>query len=128
MENSSPTPARIVAAFLVALLSPPLAWLVWVPWSNGSASDAVNIAWFVTVAVGCVVAGALAGEHVRRLWLALVAILSTVATLWLWWSSEDESGLFVIGIIVATPLVAVASVPLLMVGGALASRGRPGRT
>ena len=41
--------------------------------------------------------------------------------------SEDDSGLFLVGIIVATPVVVAASLPLLLLGQAVASPRRRGR-
>jgi hypothetical protein len=70
-----------------------------------------------------VLAGALA-DRTRLLVIAGAAILSTIVTLFVWWSSEDESGLFLVGIIIATPLVVAASLPLLLLGHALASPRR----
>lgn len=120
-------PTSVAASVAVALLAPPAAWLVWVSWSDGKASDAVHVAWFVTVALGCVLAGVLAAPGARLLWPALAAIGSTIVTLFVWWSGEDESGLFLVGIIVATPVVVAASLPLLLLGQALASlRARGG--
>lgn len=121
------TSRTTTASLAVALLSPPTAWLVWVSWSDGTTSDARHVAWFVTVALGCVLAGALAPRSARLLWPALVAIVSTVATLFVWWSGEDESGLFLVGIIVATPPVVGASLPLMLLGRALASPRRDAR-
>jgi len=115
------TRASAAASVAVALLAPPLAWVVWISWSDGKASDAMHVVWFATVALGYVLAGAIAPRGVRLLWPALVAIVSTIGTLFLWWSAEDDSGLFLIGILLATPPVAAASLPLLMLGQALAS-------
>ncbi|RYB90450.1 hypothetical protein EUA93_20070 [Nocardioides oleivorans] len=120
--DTPPNRSRL-AALVVVLAVPPLAWLLWISPVDGTASDARHVAWFVTVALGCVVAGALAGAR-SRLWvLAAPGVVSAVVTLYLWWSSQDESGLFLVGIIIATPLMLVASLPLLLVGRALASIG-----
>ena len=125
METTRAT--SVAASLAVALLAPPAAWLVWVSWSDGTTSEARHVAWFVTVALGCVLAGALAPRSARLLWPALVAVVSTIVTLFVWWSGEDESGLFLVGIIVATPPVAAASLPLMLLGRALASRRRGAR-
>ncbi|KQV62996.1 hypothetical protein ASC64_18155 [Nocardioides sp. Root122] len=120
-------PTSVAASVAVALLAPPAAWLVWVSWSDGKASDAMHVAWFVTVALGCVLAGALAPRSARLLWPALVAVVSTIVTLFAWWSGEDESGLFLVGIFIATPPVVAASLPLMLLGRALASSRLGGR-
>jgi hypothetical protein len=122
-----PRTSSIVVPLAMVVLTPPVAWLVWVSWSDGKASDAMHVAWFATVALGCVLAGALA-DRTRLLVIAGAAILSTIVTLFVWWSSEDESGLFLVGIIIATPLVVAASLPLLLLGHALKSVGRSRRT
>jgi MFS-type transporter involved in bile tolerance (Atg22 family) len=116
----------VAASTVVALLAPPVAWAAWISWSDGKSGDAQHVAWFATVAVGCVLAGALAPRGARLLWPAAAAVLSTLGTLFLWWSSEDESGLFLVGLIIAAPLVVAASLPLLLLGQALASLGRRG--
>jgi hypothetical protein len=119
----SRTPSRAtVAAFALVVLSPLVAWLLWVSWSDSKASDAMHVAWFATVAVGCVAAGALAPGRGTRAWLAAVAVLSTLATLFWWWSAQDDSGLFIVGLVLATPLLVAASVPLLWIGRVVASR------
>lgn len=114
----------MAASTVVALLAPPAAWVAWISWSDGKAGDAQHVAWFGTVALGCVLAGALAPPGAPLLWPAVVAVLSTVVTLFLWWSSEDDSGLFLVGILLATPLVVASSLPLLLLGRSLATLGR----
>ena len=123
MKSSRLAPVRLVTSLVLVLLVPPLAWLVWIA-PTDSHSDARNVAWFVTVAVSCVLAGVVAGPATRYHQVGPVAVLSTLVTLWLWWSSEDESGLFAIGIIIAAPLVTAASAPLLWLGRTLGSLGR----
>ncbi|SED19871.1 hypothetical protein SAMN04489844_3895 [Nocardioides exalbidus] len=119
----TPRTSPRLAALVVVLATPPLAWLLWISSADGTPSDARHVAWFATVALGCVVAGALAGTR-SRLWLPAVSgVASAVVTLYLWWSSEDETGLFMVGIIIATPLMLVASLPLLLIGRAAASVG-----
>ncbi len=115
--NSRQSPAATVFAYALVLLTPVLAWLVWVSGSGAKASDAMHVAWFATVALGCVTAGVFAPRQTLHLaLLAVVAVISTIATLFWWWAGQDDSGLFIIGVVLATPLVALASVPLLLLG------------
>lgn len=104
-------------AYGLALLGPVLAWLVWISWNEDKASDALHVLWFLTVAATCFLAGGFAPRGAGHL-LALVAIstLSTITVLFLWWSSADVTGLFIIGIVLATPLVAIAAPILLLLG------------
>lgn len=118
-----PPLARAVAAHLLVVTVPLLSWLVWVSGSEGKSSDAAHVGWFVTVAAGCLLAGFVAAEGARLGWLSLLAVVATMTTLWGWWSSQDDSGLFVIGIALATPLVALAAPALLLAGRALSRMG-----
>jgi hypothetical protein len=101
----------------VVLLAPAVAWLLWVSWSGAEAADATAIAWFLTVAAGCVLAGALARPH-RWIFVGLwvLADVAALVTLYLWWSSSDVTGLFMIGILLSViPIVVVT--PLLLLAG-----------
>ena len=110
-------PARIpLAALSAVVLGPPVAWLLWVSRSEDKASDAAHVAWFATVAASWVVAGALAGRRSAHVRIAAVAVVSALVTLFGWWSSQDESGLFVVGLITATPFLLLMSLPLLWIG------------
>jgi hypothetical protein len=110
-------PARIpLAALSAVVLGPPVAWLLWASWSDGKSSDAAHVAWFATVAMCSVAAGALAGRRTTHLPIAAAAVVSALVTLYGWWSSQDDSGLFVIGLIIATPLLMLTSLPLLWIG------------
>ncbi|GAA1450477.1 hypothetical protein GCM10009641_82990 [Mycobacterium cookii] len=115
----------------MVVVGPPVAWLLWVSWSEDKASDAVHVAWFATVAASWIVAGALVGRRSTRVRIAAVAVVSALATLFGWWSSQDESGLFVVGLIIATPFLLLMSLPLLWIGNAWSlhvrsrSKGRP---
>lgn len=114
-------PVRAAAAYALVLLSPALAWLAWVSWDGGYANNAMSVLWFVTVALGCLIAGIIAPRSKRHYFaLAAIATVSTIVTLYLWWSSEDETGLFMVGIMMATPLVIVASGVVLLIGRLLA--------
>jgi hypothetical protein len=118
-----PSLPRAVAAHLLVVAVPLLAWLVWVSGREGYAGDAAHVGWFATVALGVLVAGFVAPPRTRLGVLALLAVVATMVTLWGWWSSEDESGLFVIGIVLAAPLVALAAPVLLLAGRALSRMG-----
>jgi len=114
-----------VLAFLVVLLTPALAWVLWVFAPGQSQSDAAHIGWFGTVALGCLLAGRLARPRGARFAvLCLVAVVATLVTLFLWWSAADETGLFVIGIGLAVLPVVFAAPVLVGLGGRL---GRPER-
>lgn len=74
----------------------------------------------------CVVVGAVARPHAGHLvGMAAVAVTSTMLTLLTWWSSEDGSGLFMVGIVMATPGVALAAPVLLLVGRLVTPGRRP---
>lgn len=126
----SPEPSHLSAsvAYLVVLAAPPLAWLLWVSWSQGKASDQAHVAWVGTVGFAAV----LAGSWCRRRWwhvigLTLLGTASAVVTLYLWWSSQESDGLFMIGIALFTPLALVAAPLLVKVGMYVgARRRRPG--
>ncbi len=124
-----PSLAAPILAYGLVLGSPLLAWLVWISGTTGKASDARHVAWFVTVAVACTVAGALVPRRtVYIAGLATVAVVSTLITLYWWWSAADVTGLFMVGIILAAPLVLAAAVPLLLLGSGISSvAGRLGR-
>lgn len=127
MSQSPAAPVlRTALGYGLVLLSPVIAWLAWIATADAYPSDARHVAWFATVALGCALAGLCAPSGKAHLTaLALVAILATLTTLFLWWSSEDESGLFMVGIILAAPLVTGAAVALLLLGRALrTSRGQ----
>ncbi|NYI69195.1 hypothetical protein [Spelaeicoccus albus] len=114
-------PMRTAAAYALVLLSPALAWSAWVSWDGGYASNAMSVLWFVTVALGCLISGILAPRSKRHYFtLVAIATVSTIVTLYLWWSSEDETGLFMVGIIIVAPLVLVASGVVLLIGRLLA--------
>ena len=121
----TPAPTRFswsatVSAYGMVLLGPLAAWLLWVSWSDGYASDASNVAWFASVATAVVAAGALApAGWAHRVALSALGVVSTIATLVWWWSAEDESGLFMVGVLLATPLVAAAAPALLGLGALL---------
>lgn len=112
-------PSWVLTALACGLVifGPGVAWVVWISWTSDKASDAMHVAWFATVAIACLVAGGLA-PRTPRLYLPLfvVAPASTLLTLFLWWSAEDDTGLFMIGIIIATPLVVGAAIVLLLLG------------
>ena len=111
------SPGRTVMAYALVGLGPVLAWLAWISWSDEKASDAMHVVWFVTVAATCVLAGGLAPRKSTHLTvLAVTAIIATMATLFLWWSTGDSNGLFMIGIMLATPMVSLAAPILLLVG------------
>jgi hypothetical protein len=114
---------RLVAALVVIALAPPAAWVAWISGAGGYASDTRTVLWFATVALGALLAGVVAPRG-RQAWLSLwpVGLLSSLVTLWRWWSSEDDSGLFVVGLIIATPLVALAGMALVALGQRLARR------
>lgn len=110
-------PARIpLAAWSAVVLGPPVSWLLWVSWSGDKASDAAHVAWFATVAMCWVAAGALAGRRSAHRRIAVVAVVSALVTLFCWWSSQDESGLFLVGLLIATPFLLLMSLPLLWIG------------
>lgn len=112
---------RAAIAYALVLLGPAAAWLAWISWSVGKASDALHVACFASVAVGCVLAGGLAPRRTTHLVaVAVLAVLATMTTLTWWWSSADSSGLFVVGLVLALPLVATAALLLLMLGRRLA--------
>lgn len=107
----------LLAAYALVTLGPAVAWLVWISWDSGG-SDATTVTWFVTVALASMVAGSLAGGG-RRLHdacLPVVAGVATMTTLYLWWSATDLTGMFMIGIIAATPLVALLAPLLVLLG------------
>lgn len=109
--------ARSAAAYSLVLLSPAVAWVAWISWSEYKASDIMSVLWFVTVALGCLVAGGLAeGTAARPVVLTALAIVATLTTLYLWWSSEDVTGLFMVGIVTVTILVVPAVVALVGLG------------
>lgn len=110
------------AAFALVVLSPVVAWVAWISWSEYTASDTMNVLWFVTVALGCLVAGGLApGTTMRPAVLIVTAVVATMTTLYLWWSSEDSTGLFGIGFIVASFIVVPAAAALVVLGYRLRS-------
>ena len=110
-------PPRIpLAAWSAVVAGPPLAWLLWISWSEDKASDAAHVAWFATVAASWVVAGALAGRRSAHPTIAAVAVVSALVTLFAWWSSQDDSGLFLVGLLFVTPFLLVMSLPLLWIG------------
>ena len=116
--------ARLVLSVLVVALTPAFAWLVWISPSEGLASDLAHVAWFATVAVGVLVAGVVAPAGALALGaLWPVSVVSTMGTLFLWWSSVDESGLFMVGLIVAFPPVVGAAPLLVMLGRRLSRMG-----
>ncbi len=125
-RDASASFVAAACAYGLVLASPAVAWLVWISGSGDKASDARHGAWFATVAVGCLLAGVLAPRrivHLLALWT--VAIVSTMVTLYAWWSASDSSGLFVIGLILAAPLVAGGAVALLLAGLRLNRGSRP---
>ncbi|MGB7448986.1 MAG: hypothetical protein WA892_07655 [Ornithinimicrobium sp.] len=124
-SDASPGPGLHAAAFLVVLLTPALAWVIWVFAPGQTQSDGAHIGWFITVASGCVLAGWLARPRGRRfaaLWA--VAVVATLVTLYLWWSTADVTGLFVIGIALAVLPVVCAAPVLLGIGSRLGRTGR----
>lgn len=124
-EHDDPTTRTALPAYVTAALGPPAAWLAWVSWSDGKASDASHLAWFVTVALTTLAAGALVGPgRLHRAVAAVLAVASTLTTLWLWWSSSADNGLFVIGF--ALWLVPVLVGAPLLVGLGARVRWRPG--
>lgn len=113
---------RTVFAYGLVLLSPVVAWVAWVSWSHGNASDAMHVLWFGTVALGCLIAGGLAPRSSAHfVALMVIAIVSTMVTLFLWWSAADITGMFMVGIIIATPLVVMAVAVVLLLGRSLAA-------
>lgn len=124
LDDGGTTRRRTPTAYALVVLAPALAWLALVSWADGGASDQAHVAWFVGVAAACVVAGAVARPHAGHLaGMAAVAVASTMLTLFTWWSSQDGSGLFVIGIVMATPCVVLAA-PALLLAGRLMTAGR----
>lgn len=108
---------RSTAAFAVVVLSPVVAWVTWISWSEYKASDTMTVLWFVTAALGCLAAGGLAaGTALRPAVLIVTAVVATMTTLSLWWSSEDSTGLFGVGIVVATFIVVPAAAALVGLG------------
>lgn len=86
------------------------------------------VLWFVSVAVGCLVAGSMAARRSARMAaLTAITIVSTMTTLFLWWSSEDSTGQFGVGILLATPLVIMGAAALVPFGALMGGR-LPGRT
>ena len=113
-------------AYALVGLGPVLGWLAWISWSDEKASDAMHVVWFVTVAATCVLAGGLAPRKSTHLTaLAVTAIIATMATLFLWWSTGDSNGLFMIGIVLATPMVSLAAPILLLEGITYDDEDRP---
>ena len=111
------SPGRTATAYSLVGLGPVLAWLTWISWSDEKPSDARHVVWFVTVASACVLAGGLAPRRsTHYAALTLIAILATMATLFLWWSAADSSGLFLVGIVLTAPLVSMAAPMLLLLG------------
>lgn len=85
------------------------------------------MAWFATVAMCSIAAGALAGRRSAHPPIAAAAVVSALVTLFAWWSSQDESGLFLVGLMIATPCLVLASVPLLWIGHACSQHVRSSR-
>lgn len=108
---------RALVAYGLVTLSPALAWLVWISWSDDKASDAMHVAWFATVAIACLAAGVMAPRGAAGyLPLFVLAPAATMLVLYLWWSTEDVTGLYMVGILFATPLVVATAAVLLIVG------------
>ncbi len=117
VQENPNSPGRTAMAYALVGLGPALAWLAWISWGGEWASDAMHVAWFGTVAATCVLAGGLAPRTRTHLAaLAVTAIIATIATLFLWWSTDASDGLFMIGIMLATPMVSLAAPILLLVG------------
>ncbi|WGW13566.1 hypothetical protein LWF01_07365 [Saxibacter everestensis] len=115
---------RAALAYGLVLFSPVVAWIAWVSWSNGNTSNTMHVLWFATVALGCLIAGGFAPRTTGHYFLLMaIAIVSTMITLFLWWSAADSTGLFMIGIIIATPLVMMAVAIVLLIGRSLAAFG-----
>lgn len=115
---------RTTAAYALVVLAPAVAWLAFASWADDKSSDQANVAWFVAVAVASMVAGAVArprGWRLAGLWV--VAAVVTTWTLYAWWSSEADDGLFLIGIALAVPYVALVA-PLLLLAGRRVTTGR----
>ncbi len=90
------SPARTATACCLVGLGPGVAWLAWISWSSGRPSDTVHVMWFVTVAIACFLAGIMAPRgSLHFTVLAVVGVLATMTTLYLWWSSSDSTGLFI---------------------------------
>ncbi|VXB29937.1 hypothetical protein [Nocardioides sp. AX2bis] len=122
--TSGTTWRRTTAAYALVVLAPAVAWLAFVSWADGKPSDHAHVAWFAGVAAACVVAGAVARPRTGHVvGLCTVAVVSTVLTLFAWWSAEDETGLFMVGIVMATPCVAVTA-PALLLAGRLVTTGQ----
>ncbi|MDO9379663.1 MAG: hypothetical protein Q7T56_12515 [Nocardioidaceae bacterium] len=109
---------RAGSAVAVVLAAPGLAWLVLIARSGDAASDTQHVLWFLVVGAACFTAGTLVPMR-----LGVVAALSATAwvaavlTLYLWWSSVDITGLFMVGIVLAAPPMALAA-PVLILAGA----------
>lgn len=108
---------RTALSYGLVVLGPAAAWLVWVSRSVDKASDMAHVAWFVTVAVCCFAAGVLAPR--RRVLFAPLLVLAPVAALvvlYLWWSTEEEPGFYLIGIAMAAVFLPIVGTALLLLG------------
>lgn len=107
------------------MLAPVVSWVVWVSWSVDKPSDGQHVAWFVTVAAAAVLAGREA-RHTALGWLLVwpVALAAALGVLYAWWSTSDDSGLFMAGLIMGAPFIALAAMVLVAIGQSVPRRGR----
>ncbi|MGB3827754.1 MAG: hypothetical protein WA962_03180 [Ornithinimicrobium sp.] len=116
---------RAIAGVLFAILAGPVAWAMWVwPFRSdfGYLPPSGYTAFFVTLALWGVLIGAVAVRRFPTLMaLAAISWMSVMITLYVWWS-QDETGLFMLGIVSLALPVGAAAVALLATGWGLGGR------
>lgn len=120
-----PSP-RLLAALAVAALAPVVAWVLLVATVGGAWYEAQGALWFATVAVGTLAAGWLMPRSVLAgAVVSLVAVVVTMTVLYRWWGSVSTDGLFLLGVLLAAPLVTGAAPALVATGSGLRQALRP---
>lgn len=101
-----------IGALLLAVMAGPLCWALWV-WPSindaGYLPESGYAGFFATLALIALAVGALGGlGSLSLVLLSIVSYVSAMATVFFWWS-QDETGLFMVGIIMlALPVLAGA--------------------